>query len=156
WHCFRRSGSFSAAALVAGLVAAITAHVVETQTGIAIVSTLTYFWMILALLVVIARRPEILGLAPARPSLEVAPVAGGAPPPARAKRPQRRPADLSAPSQPLRNDGRPATRRGLFIVAYVGLIGVVVIVMSALAETGVVGAQGMMYASFLLVMVGIS
>lgn len=43
-------------ALLAGLLAVIVAHVAETQTGIAIAPTLTYFWVALALLVVLAGR----------------------------------------------------------------------------------------------------
>ena len=81
WKIFRKSAIFGEAVLVAGLVAAIFAHVTETQTGIAIVSTKTYFWLCLALLVVLSTRGEEIW----KRSVPL-PIAGGAPPASRSRR----------------------------------------------------------------------
>jgi tetratricopeptide (TPR) repeat protein/O-antigen ligase len=153
WLRLRRAKSLGEAALLAGLIAALVAHLAETQTGIAIVSTLTYFWVILAVLVALAVRGEaLLGPGDGRLSA-LRPIAGGAPPAVKSKRPaaSRRPSAVRPPP------GQPAPRssipvgwwRATVIVVYVALVIVgqaVVASISAATPSG--SGQGLAIASF--------
>jgi len=141
WRIFRQSGKFGEAVLVAGLLAAIFAHVTETQTGIAIVATKTYFWMSLALLVVLATRGEEIW----KRAMPV-PIAGGAPPASRSRRSGKhavRPAVVAA----VANRPGPMwkSRRFVGVLVYVTLF---VSGQALLSLGGVSDARVLTYATF--------
>ncbi len=160
WRDFRQSRSLGEAALLGGLASAIIAHVVESQTGIAIVSTQTYLWVALAVLVVVAQRPDVLRDIPRRSPEVLPPIAGGAPSTTRPKRSQRpvsRPPQRAVPSAgPGASDARAALRAptpagGWGIIAAYGMLVVAVSAGAvALADSGLFGAQVMAYLAFTL------
>src|SRR6202040_310877 len=59
WSILRGATTSGARLLAIGLLAALVAHVAETQTGIAVVAMKTYFWMILAVLSAMSLRPNV-------------------------------------------------------------------------------------------------
>jgi tetratricopeptide (TPR) repeat protein/O-antigen ligase len=146
WRLFRQSATFGEAALIAGLMAALVANLVETQTGIAIVSTKSYFWVILAMFVALTARREFFpAVADGRiPSLR--PIAGGAPPATRPKRgATRQPSTgrVAAPP-PVRR-----TPRAYVIVGYFAVVVVGQVIVAAISSTGVGGGQLLTLTSFL-------
>jgi tetratricopeptide (TPR) repeat protein len=141
WLVLRRAATREEKLVPIGLVAALVAHLAETQTGIAIVSTKTYFWLILALLVAISARPRLLtsiaGPVPTRaPDVQSA----------RPRRSRRTSATLERPklaSQPV------AAGRAVPTVAIYGIaVAVGQIALAGLASAGVGGVPLLVYGSF--------
>ncbi len=142
WRIFRQSATYGEAALVAGVMAVLCGHVAETQTGIAIVSTKTYFWLSLALLVVLATRSEDIW----KRTVPM-PIAGGSPASARNRKPVKRaarpPVVLAAASSPVLLG---ESRRFIGILAY---IVVFVVGQLFLSMAGVSDARVLTYGTFL-------
>lgn len=84
-----KAKELSAQLLVIGLVAGVTAHLVETLTGIAIAATRTYFWLFLGIVAALAAPKPALG--PAGP----APTRWERGPAPRSRRPTPTPVDRS-------------------------------------------------------------
>jgi tetratricopeptide (TPR) repeat protein/O-antigen ligase len=152
WLVIRRAATREEKLLPIGLLAALVAHLAETQTGIAIVSTRTYFWLILALLVAISARPDLLNLI-ARPAQET--ITEPAAP--RSRRSRRPSTTLEMPKK--------ATQPALAsrVVPTIAIYGLIVIIgqvaLAGLVSAGVGGVPLLVYGSFfwlLLAVVGIA
>ncbi|HLZ10756.1 MAG TPA: O-antigen ligase family protein, partial [Chloroflexota bacterium] len=146
----RRTTIFSQAAIVVALVSTLVAHLAETQTGIAIVSTKVYFWTVLALMVVASVRPAVLssaspGIAASEQAVDVAA------PGARARRPAKRaPAAIGSSSTPRQREpmSRP-TRRRLLVWSWFAAIVVSTHTVATLATgAGSIAVQNWVYLSF--------
>lgn len=94
----RKAGDGWRQVLLVALLSALVAHFVETQSGIAVTATLTYFWIFLALLVSAGYSlPDRISAEEARPSVEILDPRSG-----RRRKKKRRRAPPASPRDVLR------------------------------------------------------
>lgn len=144
--------------LILALLSAIVAHFVEVHFGIAIVSTLTHFWALAALLVVVGMRwdmpaPEaalqpVRPAVPARPTPHAAKASAASAPAARRK--SSKPVHVPQPPQPapvVQSTG-PTIRPALPYIAIGALITIVLVWDYLVNQSGATSALAMLWNSF--------
>jgi tetratricopeptide (TPR) repeat protein len=149
WLVVKRATSFEERLLPIGLMAALTAHLAETQTGIAIVSTKTYFWTILALLVTLYIRPTLIDVN--NPS--EAGILGQEASAARQTLPHR----SAAASDSSTGTGQRSSLRPYFrlISQFAGIVAMSQLLLIAIALPHVGGVPSLVYGSFLWLLLAV-
>jgi tetratricopeptide (TPR) repeat protein/O-antigen ligase len=141
WILVRRAKTVDQRLLPLGLLSGLTAHLAETQTGIAIVSTKTYFWTFLALLVALYARPLLIDSS-IPVTLATSPISPTAP----GSRRQRRASPQDAAG---RKTGLTPGHVFFAIVPYCAAVIIGQLLLLAIASSISGGAQILVYGSFM-------